>query len=117
LRRPAHGGRHFDRHGRLDRCDVSLKHHPSAATATILRFVVGASNQLGATKQTCASVARIYDTQVQLIRGQGEHISLLLKILAGGTIGLGLLLGPIFLFIYFATRKHVAIAAARTSAL
>ena len=70
------------------------------------------STSLEGVKQVCASVAQIYDTQAMLIRTQGEHISQLLRFLLWGIVGVGFTLGPVFLFIYFATRKHVL----RTSA-
>jgi hypothetical protein len=45
--------------------------------------------------------------QSALIRSQGDHISYLYNILQRGVLIAGAVLGLAFLYIYFATRKHV----------
>jgi hypothetical protein len=68
-------------------------------------------------RQACASVAQIYDTQAQMIRSQGAYISQLFKILQSGILGASFVFGLIFLYIYFATRKHVSPDSSQPNAL
>ena len=58
-------------------------------------------------KSSCLSIAKIYDTQSTMIRAQDGHISYLYSILQRGVLIGGAVLGLAFLYIYFATRKHV----------
>jgi len=56
-------------------------------------------------RQACAGLATAHDAQVQMIRGLTAHITQLFRILSWGIIGVGFIVGPILLYIYFATRK------------
>jgi hypothetical protein len=95
------------------RSNILLPQPPPKAFASSLTE----ATSLEGIRQTCASVAQIYDTQVQIIRGQSAHISQLFKILSWGVVGVGFIVGPIFLYIYFATRKHVSPRVRESSAL
>ena len=79
---------------------------PQPPPKTFASSLVQATS-LEAVKQACASIAQIYDTQTQIIRTTTVQLSQLLNFLLWGIIGVGFIIGPIFLYIYFATRKHV----------
>jgi len=75
------------------------------------------ATSLEGVKQTCAAVAQMYDTQSQIIQTQNAYVSHVLWMLLWGTIGVGFIIGPIFLYIYFATRRHVSAPVGRAGAL
>jgi hypothetical protein len=58
-------------------------------------------------KQACMSIARVYDAQTQLIELQDAEIERLFKTLVGFVAAAGFILGPLFIWIYLATRKLV----------
>jgi hypothetical protein len=65
------------------------------------------ATSLEGVKQTCAAIAEIYDTQSSIIRTQSAHISYLSKVLMRLVLYAGLVLGGVFLLIYFISRRHV----------
>jgi hypothetical protein len=56
-------------------------------------------------KQACMSIARVYDAQSQLIELQNAEIERLFRTLVGFIAAAGFVLGPLFLWIYAATRR------------
>jgi hypothetical protein len=56
-------------------------------------------------KQACMSIARVYDAQTQLIELQNAEIERLFRMLVWFMAGAGFVLGPLFLWIYAATRR------------
>ena len=58
-----------------------------------------------AIKQSCLSVARVYDAQSQIIELQTAEIERLFSTLVWTIAGVGFILGPLLLYIYFATRR------------
>ena len=66
------------------------------------------ATSLEGVKRTCASVAQIYDAQSNFIHSMSEQLSQLLSFILWGILSVGFIIGPIFLYIYFATRKHVS---------
>ena len=57
-------------------------------------------------RQACAGLATAHDAQVQIIRGLSAHITQLFRMLSWGIIGVGFIVGPILLYIYFTTRRY-----------
>lgn len=56
-------------------------------------------------KQACLSIARVYAAQTQLLELQEAEIGRLFNLLVWGLAAVGFVLGPLFLWIYFATGK------------
>jgi hypothetical protein len=59
-----------------------------------------------ALRQACLSIARVYDAQTQIIELQSAEIARLFGTLVWAVAGIGFIVGPLFLYIYFATRRH-----------
>ena len=56
-------------------------------------------------KQACLSIARVYDAQSQLLDLQNAEIERLFRTVVWLIAGVGLVVGPLLLWIYVATRR------------
>lgn len=73
---------------------------PQAIAASL-----AAATNLEATRQACAVVAQTYDAQTLMIRTLSGQLVTLLNLVGWGVITVGFVVGSVFLYIYFATRR------------